>query len=184
MTEWTNADRTGDASPEFASFWVRAGAAILDTVLFIPVVLLSQYNIFTVKSFFLELLLACLWLIYKPYMEYQYGATLGKMAFKLRVIGEDLQRITLDQSVKRFAFYFLGYLGAILVNYWSFHHPDFASVENFEQLAQIRESFSAEFIANVANIPIFVSIVAVIFDPQKQALHDQLAQTYCVYHRQ
>ncbi len=177
--DWTNQEDQV-TQPKFASFWSRAMASILDTCIFIPIVFLSQYNIFTFKSLTLELLLACTWIFYKPFMEYHYGATLGKMTLKLQVVNEQFQPITLDQSVKRFVFYFLGYLAVIFINYIVFTNPDFMGITEIAELGKLQENINAEFITNVANIPIFVSIVSVIFDPQNQALHDKFAETYCI----
>ena len=167
--------------PQFASFMSRVGAHIMDTCVFIPIIFLSQYNVFSIKSLFLELLLSCTWIIYKPYMEYKYGATLGKMIMKIKVVNTQFQAIDSDQAVKRFLVFFVGYVGLGWVNYMLFTHPDFINITDYVQLGDLQQSLNAEFIINVANIPLFVSVIAVLFDRQNQGLHDQFAQTYCVY---
>lgn len=166
--------------PPFASFWSRVAAAVLDAAIFVPLILVSQYNILTLKSLPLEMLLTCASIVYKPYMEYQFGATIGKMTMKIQVVNEQFGAITSDQSIKRFSFFFIGYLATILLNYWLFTHPDFQEAVDYIALNRIQKSIYAEFVSNVATIPIFVSIISVIFDSKKQALHDQFAKTYCI----
>jgi len=87
----------------------------------------------------------------------------------------------LERAVKRFLVFLIGYIGVGLINYWLFTHPEFAEISDYESLSRIQNSLNAEFIINVANIPLFVSVVAIMFDQQKQALHDQFAGTYCIH---
>lgn len=169
------------SQPQFANLWSRLGAHIVDTCIFIPIILLSQYNVFTLKLLPIELLLSSIWMIYKPYMEYRYGATLGKMVLKIKVVNTQFQAIDSDQAVKRFLVFLIGYIGVGLINYWIFTHPEFAEITDYESLGNLQKSLNAEFIINVANIPLFVSVIAIIFDQQKQALHDQFAGTYCIH---
>ncbi|MEM9820984.1 MAG: RDD family protein [Bacteroidota bacterium] len=169
------------SKPRFAGLWHRFAANILDNCLFIPIILISHYNLFNLKWLLVELLLSGLWIVYKPYMEYRYGATLGKMVLKIKVVNTQYNAIDSDQAVRRFLVFLFGYMGVWLVNYWLFTHPEFMEVVDYESLGKLQKRLNAEFIINVANIPLFVSVIAMMFDPQKQALHDQFAGTYCIY---
>ncbi|MBK8392708.1 MAG: RDD family protein [Saprospiraceae bacterium] len=50
----------------------------------------------------MALVIGILLMCYKPFMEFQYGATLGKMAVKLKVVNLDFEKITLSQSIIRY----------------------------------------------------------------------------------
>jgi len=96
-------------SPEnvrFASFWTRVAASILDSFVLMPILFLGVYNMMTWKSLPLYFVLQLAALIYKPWMEAEYGATIGKMATKIKVVTIDYQDINLQQSLNRYAFYF------------------------------------------------------------------------------
>ncbi len=38
-------------------------------------------------------------------MEYRYGATLGKMAVGIKVVGHQFQKVTLQEELRRVSFY-------------------------------------------------------------------------------
>ncbi|MEJ2701101.1 MAG: RDD family protein [Sedimentisphaerales bacterium] len=67
-----------------AGFWIRFGAQIVDFFVLIPVVVLSYWNTFALKSMIVLVLISVPGLVYKPFMESFFGATLGKMAWGSR----------------------------------------------------------------------------------------------------
>ena len=67
---------------EYAGFWIRVGAAIIDSFVMIPIIAISFYNLLSLKSVILLYILTLISAVYKPLMEWRYGATVGKMAVK------------------------------------------------------------------------------------------------------
>ena len=87
---------------EYAGFWIRLGAAVIDTLVLFPIISLSIYNQFDMKSLALLYVFTVLSALYKPLMEWRFGATLGKMACKIKVVNEELRPISIDQSFGRY----------------------------------------------------------------------------------
>jgi|26BtaG_2_1085354.scaffolds.fasta_scaffold00003_21 uncharacterized RDD family membrane protein YckC len=73
---------------EYATFWSRAGAYIIDGIIITIVsIVINAINIANFKSFLIYLPVAIIAILYKPFMESKYGATFGKMVLSLKVIG-------------------------------------------------------------------------------------------------
>lgn len=163
-----------------AGFGARAAAAIIDSFVIAPAVLLSFWNIANLKSFALDILISCVWVVYKIYMEWKYSATLGKMALGIKVVNNELGSITLEQSMIRFSFYFINFLGGVMSSYFIFSHPEFAEITTMEEIPNITQG-TVDLISRLSAVPILVSVIAVLMENKKQALHDKLAKTYCIY---
>lgn len=68
--------------PQYAKFWDRLGAYILDALIVGLISFGINYlNFISLKSFYVYLPIALIAILYKPYMESRHQATLGKMAF-------------------------------------------------------------------------------------------------------
>ncbi len=81
-----------------AGFWVRFGAAIIDYLIFIPILILAIWNGFTLKSTPLLILIHLPGLTYKPFMESYFGATLGKMSCGIKVIDDNCNKLSLFRA--------------------------------------------------------------------------------------
>lgn len=167
-------------NPRFAGFWVRVAASLIDTLIFIPVIIISFKNVLSWKILALEVLTTAAWIFYKVYMEWRYKATWGKMVMKIKVVNESGGQITLEQSFVRFSLYFLGYMGTLITNYYLFIDPEFASITNFNDLVIFQEK-QTDMISTWTSFPMLISVMFVPFDIRKQALHDKMAKTFCVY---
>ena len=167
-------------NPEFAGFWIKVVASFIDSLVFIPVIVISFKNLFSWKMLGIEILTTFAWMFYKVFMEWKYQATIGKMAVKIKVVNESGGKITLEQSIVRFSFYFMSYMGALIANYYLFTNADFVNVKTFNDFVVMQES-RGDVINGWANFPLMVSLSMVIFDLRKQALHDKLAKTFCIY---
>ena len=165
---------------KFATFWTRVGASIIDSLLFLPIIIMGFYNLLDWKMFPLEVMTTFLGIFYKVYMEWKYQATFGKIVMKIRVISEDMRDITLEQSIVRFSFYFMSYIGALLAQYYLFTNPDFEAIQTLEELVPFQQKNQNE-ILSWASVPIMVSIIMVVLDAKSQAVHDKMARTYCVH---
>src|SRR5687767_7279656 len=87
---------------KFGGFWLRLGALIIDTVILAPISFgVMFFNITSWKSPLLLIIFSLIAVGYKPAMERYYGATLGKMALKLRVVNLQLQPANLTEIVMR-----------------------------------------------------------------------------------
>lgn len=165
---------------EYAGFWVRLGSTIIDILVMIPIIVLNYFNQMDYKSIVLMYLLTIISVLYKPLMEWRYGATLGKMANKLKVVSEDLKPISIDQSFGRYIPWLISVVIQTIVATSIFTHPDFLAMDTYEELVKMSQNNPISIISNVYSI-VFILIVGwLLFDPKHQGLHDKIAKTFCI----
>lgn len=167
----------------FAGFWIRVGASIVDILVMIPLIGLSFYILLVLKSLPLIIITTIITAAYKPLMEYQYGATLGKMAVGVKVINEDGGLLTPNQAIIRYMPWLIGNIVNLLVLVEVFAAPGFEEVEGFMEynmfVAQNPSTLTS--ISSAVGLLVLVSVIFLLFNKQKQALHDKWANTFCIY---
>src|ERR1700676_5018267 len=83
---------------KFATFWSRFGASLIDGfIISFAVIPVTYYNVTSWKIPSLFVIASLIEIIYKPFLEYRYGATLGKMVLGLRVVGHSFEKVTLKE---------------------------------------------------------------------------------------
>lgn len=108
-------DNKGYISIDFASFWRRLGAICIDGLIIgLISLIIIQASSMTVGSIFITIIIS---FAYEVLSIYYYGMTLGKRAFRIRVISTLGDKLTLKQSFTRYfsktlskAFLSIGYL--------------------------------------------------------------------------
>jgi len=164
-----------------AGFWIRVGATIIDSLIFIPIGILSFWNMLSFKSTALLVLISLPGLIYKPVMESFFGATLGKMSCRLKVIDENGNKLSLFNAYIRF-FPFLLSAGVALVGQLIlFSSPQFQSATSLIEIGQIQQGSFMDVIRYPVNALVLIDCLFVAFTFRKRALHDMMAESYCVY---
>ncbi len=119
--------------------------------------------------------------LYKPLMESLLGATLGKMACGIKVINGQGQRLGLFYAYAR-AFPFLLAAGVALASQLALYSaPGFDSAKTLADMAQVKTSGYWHAVNTLVTLLILVDCIVVAFTPRKRALHDLLADSYCVY---
>lgn len=173
----------GEESLRLANFFTRAIASVLDNLILLPAIFVSYYNIIEWKILGLDLIIAGALFLYKPLMEFQYGATLGKMLVKIRVIDRVDGRLSLDQALTRFVFYAFVYILSGIQNWQLFNAEGFEEVRDlvsFGEWVQTQDSWVSD-ISSFGSTFILISILFMFFNPWKQTLHDKIADTYVVH---
>jgi uncharacterized RDD family membrane protein YckC len=164
-----------------AGFWIRVGAYIIDSLIFIPVGILSFWNTYSLKSIAVLVLISLPGLIYKPFMESFFGATLGKMSCKIKVIDDNGKKLSLFNAYIRF-FPFLLLAGIGLANQLIlFSSPQFESIKSWTELGQAQRGNFLTVISYPAMLLVLIDCIMVAFTFRKRALHDMMAESYCVY---
>jgi uncharacterized RDD family membrane protein YckC len=164
-----------------AGFWIRAGAYIIDTVVFIPLVVVGFWNIFRLKSMFVLVLISVPGLVYKPLMESYFGATLGKMACRIKVVNDNRKKLSLASAYARFLPFLASAVITLVSQLILFSSPQFESVRSFVELGQAQEKGFLSALGTLVNIFIVIECVVAAFTFRKRALHDMLAESFCVY---
>jgi len=175
-------DEQGNLSTvRYAGFGVRLGAAIIDALAFTPLIILSIYNSFSMKSLPIAFLVIIASTLYKPLMEAQFGATLGKMALKIKVISSNFEKIDLTQAVTRYVPWMVSAAGSFLTAWRTYTNPTFLNAEDMMDLQAFNETQGIDWLQLLGFIILLVSALLMLSNDQKRAGHDKLADTYCIY---
>lgn len=164
----------------YASALQRVFALMVDGIVFLPLNLLAQHNLLVLKNFPLVVLMAVAWWVYKPFMEWRYGATLGKMVVKIRVLDSRMQNISFNQALLRFMPYFAISLSQLLFHFNLFHAVGFEEATTLEGIQAVVEMLG------VSSAPLFTYFIylflvtPVVYDEKQQAIYDKWSQTYCI----
>ncbi|MCB0611043.1 MAG: RDD family protein [Lewinellaceae bacterium] len=169
--------------PPLAGFWTRVGASLVDFLVMLPITGLGVYNLLSIKS--LPLAVICMFVqpVYKIFMEGQYGATLGKMATHIKVLGTDYAPIDMNQAVKRYSIYGINFLLSAVTTILLFSSYGFEEVTNFLTLGPQQAQAAGtmlNLLSQLSGLLVLVSVIFVAFDIRKQALHDKIAGTLVV----
>lgn len=165
---------------KYAKFLERVAASIIDMVIFIPLIAVTFYNTMDWKNLGLAILLILIGFLYKPLMEYYYGATLGKMAMKIKVLDTGYDEITMGQSFTRAFPWIISTIVNLLVTYLMFQDPDFYDADGFFAFSQFSQEFGPSVYNNYAAMVLFLSIFFMFWEKRKQTLHDKVANTVVV----
>ena len=165
---------------EFAGFWIRFLASIIDSLVLIPLVLLSFYNIFVLKSVLIMVVFTILSTIYKPLLEWKYGATLGKMAVNIKVVNETSSNITLEQAIGRYIPWLITQSLSLITSFYMFNSPEFTQVTGFEDLGTFARNLPIDNASTIYNFIFIFFVGSLAFDKRKQGFHDKIARTFCI----
>jgi len=164
-----------------AGFWIRALASSVDGIILIPVVALSFYAVFATKLLWLCLLTKIPGLLYKPLMEANYGATLGKMACGIKVVDEFGQKPSVARAYLRFVPFLIASLIDFVSTFWLFSQPQFQAATGFLEIGEIANAGPLQLTNTIVGWLILIDCVTAAFTNRKRAIHDMFANTYCVY---
>lgn len=165
----------------WAGFWIRVGASLVDVLVYLPFVGLNFYNTYTLKNLPLQIFIILLFILYKPFMEYRYGGTLGKMAVKIKVVNLNFGKISLGQSVIRNYPQWLNQLVSLILAILMFNRQDFQSADTITAVGLIQNTLIPPYVTLSISMITIVSVIVVAFTEKKQGLHDMIAGTCCVY---
>ncbi len=169
------------ADLRYASFWPRFFALMLDGLVLSPLVALDYYNKVSLKNLPVLFIGFLITLLYKPFMEFKYGATLGKMALGIGIRNYEYQKPTLKNAVLRNIIdtgsrCLTGISTAIL-----FTTAGFKEVNSFAEYGAFANSYMFITWINFAIVILMLVDIIVFFaDSRNQSLHDKIGQTFVV----
>ncbi len=164
-----------------AGFWIRVGAHIIDSLIFLPLTILIYLNFFLFKNTTLLILFALPSFLYKPLMESFYGATLGKMACGIKVIDNIGQKLDLGTAFLRALPFLLSTFTGTLQSLILYPSPEFQSATTLEEIANLQRPVPISTIMFFVSTFLLIDCTFAAFTYRKRALHDMLAGSYCVY---
>ena len=172
-----------EAEIVFAKFWPRLGAYLLDGMIVTVVTLPIAYlNVTSWKLTALFIFTSILELSYKPFMEYQFGATLGKMAAGIQVVGRQFEKVSLSEEIKRVSFYlFPGALQALFALRIYFK-TEFGSITRFNEYNQyvLEMNPAAVWLVVIVFILFIADLIVFLSNENHRSLHDLYAGTYVI----
>ncbi len=185
MTEMQTDDEPlfPEAEIKFATFWPRFGALILDGIILAVITIPVTYiNITTWKIPFIYPLTCIISFSYKPFMEYQYGATVGKMAAGLIVVGYNFAKVTLKEELKRVSYYYLPSILIAIMTMRSYFSADFKSISGYEEFESYVSSTNPAilWVNGIVLVLTIADCVAFFTSDQRRSLHDSYAGTYVI----
>ena len=123
-----------------------------------------MFNQFDMKSIVLLYVLTVLSALYKPLMEWRFGATLGKMAFKIKVVNEELNPISIDQGFGRYIPWGISAVIQLMAATFIFSDPGFNSADTFMEIGLIAQKSPLSNISNIYNVIFLIIVGSLIID--------------------
>lgn len=167
--------------PKPAGFWIRVVASLVDSLIFIPVAVLTFVNFFSIKSTALLIVVGLPWLIYKPFMESFYGATLGKMVCGVRVVNERGEKLSLGTAYVRFIPFLVSAALSLANTLILFSSPGFKSASSFLEIGQLQQGSPVGLLEQIVSLFVMADCIVAGFSHRKRALHDMMAGSFCIY---
>jgi len=170
------------ADLRYSTFWQRFLAIIVDALVLTPFVIADSFNKSGWKSLPLSMAILAVTVVYKPFMEAKYGATLGKMALGLTIINTDYERADLKNVLLRNIIDIVSRLLTGLITVMAFSSADFLNVESFSQYSAVANAVGAVTILYLTSgIGLVDAIVLIADSTKRRALHDRIGQTLVVH---
>ena len=167
----------------YVGFWPRFGALLIDGIILVTVAYFLRLSLAELKNNpVLLIVTAIVPLFYNLFLEYKYGATLGKMLLKIKIVNYELQPPTISNVVLRNIIYiglqFVSF-GIDLNSYFKLQSSDPVDFTGFTSYFTPEVIIGLIYAACVFVIYI-VELVFLLNDEKCRALHDRIGKTYVV----
>jgi len=175
---------------EYAGFWKRAGAAIIDGI--IALILFPLTNFLFVYSFnnktIMPLLVynSILFFIIQYYSIAKYGGTPGHLIVQLRTIDKSGNYLDYEHAFLRsltYLPYTISYL--LQINHSINTAPSNINIQSILDITPVLDKYGGIYTASVTlfSLLIIFDIGTVLFNKKKRAIHDFIAGSYVVTKR-
>lgn len=174
--------QTNNANVKYAGFWQRFGALFLDGLILAPITFgLTYFNITTWKSPLLLVVFTILSASYKPFMEFMYGATWGKMALDLKVTNLQYNSASIQEILLRNSLHLVPQLISLFLTIGVYNHPDFEWISGYNEYTTFTQQFKGlMLISLLSGLVTIADAITLAADQRKRSLHDMLAGTYVI----
>jgi len=172
-----------EANIRYSTFGDRLGASLIDGLIMIAVTLpLTYFNIESWKIPFLYILIALFTVMYKPFLEYRYGATWGKMLVRLKVVGADFGKVTLKEEMQRVSFYLVPSILQHILTLGVYFSASFKSIKDYNEFNRyvFTENPSLIWINLIVFVLVVADVITFFAKRPNRALHDIYAHTFVI----
>jgi uncharacterized RDD family membrane protein YckC len=167
----------------YVGFWPRFGALFIDGIILIAVAYLLRIPFAELDNKLVVLIVtAIIPLFYNLFLEYKYGATLGKMLLKIKIVNYELQPPSISNVILRNIIYIGLQFVSFAIDLNSYFKSQSSDPTEFIGLSSY---FTPEVVTDLiyAACIFVIYIIEVVFllnDPKCRALHDRIGKTYVV----
>lgn len=172
---------------EYAGFWKRVLATLIDVI--IAIVLLPLSNCLLTLSFSSKTILPMLIydFVFTALIQYycmmKFGGTPGHLIMKVLTIGDNGYYLNFNRAFLRTLIDLPGIIFSLLqLNYAINNVPTGVEHDNFIKIGFILVQYGGVYtlFAMLFNRIIFIDIIVVLFNKKKRAIHDFIAGSYVV----
>ncbi len=170
----------------YSKFWERLGAFLLDGCIVVAITLpVTYFNITSWKIPSLYIIIGLISTLYQPFLEWRFGATLGKMIVGLEVVGHDFEKITLPEELKRVSFYFFPAILQHIITAPLYFSTAFDSIYNYREFNGYVAAHTPSllWISGIVFVLLFADTAAFFVNQPNRALHDVYAGTNVIEKR-
>ena len=165
----------------YSTFWQRFWASIIDGLVLSPILLVDNFDKSTWKSLPILVLTTLVGLAYRPFMEFKYCATLGKMALNLTIINTDFEKPSLRNIILRDIFDISSRLIVAVTTFITFFNPGFENIDSAVGFSTLSNALTgATWIVGIMSLISLTDAIFLIADPRRRALHDRIGQTLVI----
>ncbi len=161
----------------YATFWTRVGASLVDFLVLVILVPITIYNMVDWKSIPILVVSTAVSVLYKPFMEYKYGATVGKMAAKIKVTNYEFQKPNLQEIILRNIFHLSAGIINLVMSLYIFSLPEFGDVETYRDYQTFVAASKSSMLSMVLGLVTIVDVLFMFSDKQNRTLHDKIGRT-------
>jgi uncharacterized RDD family membrane protein YckC len=166
----------------YGKFWPRVGASLIDGLVLLPLVVpINIYNETQWKSIPLLVVTLLIFPIYKIVFEYVYGATIGKQALKLKVVGLQYEKPNLTAIILRNIFNVTAVIFSGFILLLVFLQPGFSHVTTIGGYALLAHNSQGQGVdTSINSCIIVIDVFFMRFDSKSRTLHDRIGDTYVI----
>lgn len=166
----------------YVGFWPRFGALFIDGIILIVFNYLLRFPLRELDNNLVVILVtAAIPLFYNLFLEYKYGATLGKMLLKIKIVNYELQPPSISNVILRNIIYMgLQFISlGIELNIFFKTQSDSFDFRGFDSFFT-PEIIIAFFYSGSVFVIYIIEMIFLLNDPKCRALHDRIGKTYVV----
>jgi uncharacterized RDD family membrane protein YckC len=176
-----------DAAPIYGGFWRRVAAVLIDGVCMLPLVGLQFYLLAQGRFGMLYAIapMVLIPLVYNVYLVKRYGATVGKMAMKMRITMADGSPVTGSAALMRYmpwtVFALLQCVGTALaaLSMTDDAYATFGVMDRSVQLEMVQPVW-ATYAGHAMKAWSIAMVISLLATSKRRTLHDFLAGTVVV----
>lgn len=178
----SNFQRPDEQNITYGGFGPRLGALILDGLIVgLPSFALNYLDIVYWKSSAILILFGLIGIVYKPYMEFQFGATLGKMAVNLKVVNLDFGKPNLTEVIVRNIFNIGTSVFSLITTIMVFNLPEFQEISGYMEYVRLASlNKNTNYITWISFLIILIEFICLVSDKKRRSLHDRMGKTYVI----